>query len=218
MWNIGLDTIVQPWAAEARGILRPAFCAGSPAEGGVRGVSPLTGKVLDIGSGLGEALDVRVIRAHEDVAGTDQREQRGQVVLVEGGHPDVPPEGLAGILGVQVGDLAVGLGELLVAVPVFRPNGLQLAEQDAGIGALGITAAEVLVHDPGRRDRVEGGVRDELVHLAPHQQVGLAVQLRPLHGPLAVGRLDVPGERIGGLVVVVIAVEEPERQLSGHEF
>jgi hypothetical protein len=123
----------------------------------------------------------------------------------EGGQQD----GAFHALGVHHRDAGV-------PVAVFGPDGLELAEQLQHVGALGVAPAEVLVHDAGRRHRVEGGVRDELVHLAPDQQAGLAVDLRPLHGALAVLRLDVTGERVQSLVVVVIAIKKPERKLCGH--
>src|SRR5581483_11807380 len=59
-------------------------------------------QVLDVRGRLGQALHVRVVRAHEDVAGPDQPQQAGQLVLVEGGDPQVPLERLPRILGEQV--------------------------------------------------------------------------------------------------------------------
>jgi hypothetical protein len=60
------------------------------------------------------------------------------------------------------------------------------------------------------------GVGDEPVDPLAHHEARLAADLDPLHGSLRQLRLDVAGEGIDGLVVVVVAVEEREVHLA-HE-
>ena len=55
-----------------------------------------------------------------------------------------------------------------------------------------------------------------LLTLPADDQALLAVELCPLDGALPVLRLDVAGERVQGLVVVVVTVEELEPELSRH--
>ena len=100
-----------------------------------------------------------------------------------------------------------------VAVAVSGTDRLQLAEQRIQVGALGVAAAEVLVERAGLAHRVERRVRDEPVDLAADEQSLPAVELGPLDGAFLVLRLDVAGERVDGLVVVVVAVEELEREM-----
>ena len=73
----------------------------------------------------------------------------------------------------------------------------------------GALAAEVLVEHTGPCDRVEGGIRDEAEHLVVDDHARLAVDRRPRHQAGAVGR-QVPRERVGRLVVVVVGVEGVE--------
>src|SRR5205823_6069844 len=79
----------------------------------------------------------------------------------------------------------------------------------------GTLTAEVLVERPRPRDGIELRVRDEPIHLARDDQPLLAVDLGPLHRTLAKARIDVPGERVGSLVVVIVGVEGQEPQV-GH--
>ena len=73
-----------------------------------------------------------------------------------------------------------------------------------------LLAPEVVLEAARLGDRVERGVRDELVDLAAHQQALLAVDVGPLHAPLGHRGVDVAGERVLGLVVVVVGVEGSE--------
>src|SRR5215469_4563858 len=81
----------------------------------VRGV-PEVLQVLDVAGRLGEPFDVRVVGPHEDVADADEVLESAQLVLVEGGDPDVAPERLARVLRVEERRLAEGLLELLEQV------------------------------------------------------------------------------------------------------
>ena len=67
---------------------------------------------------------------------------------------------------------------------------------------------------PGLETGSNVRVGDEVVDGAADEQALLAVDGRPLHRALGVLRLDVPGERVLRLVVVVVAVEELEVQVA----
>ena len=97
---------------------------------------------------------------------------------------------------------------------VRRVDRLELAERGANVVA-GALAAEVLVERAGSGDGVEGRVRDEPVHPSGHQETLLPVDLGPLHRALGHAGIEVPGERVRGLVVVVVRVEELE--VDRHE-
>ena len=86
-----------------------------------------------------------------------------------------------------------------------------LLEVDAGL----VAAPEVVLEAARPGDRVERGVGDELVDLPAHQQAPLAADLGPLHAPLGHLGLDVAGEGVLGLVVVVVGVERPEVERPG---
>ena len=100
-----------------------------------------------------------------------------------------------------------------VAVAVCGTDRLELAEQRVQVRAFRVAAAEVLVERAGLTHGVERRVRDEAVHPAADEQPLPAVELSPLDGALPVLRLDVSGERVDGLVVVVVAVEVLEGKL-----
>ena len=100
-----------------------------------------------------------------------------------------------------------------VAVAVRRRDRLEFTEQRVQIGASRVAPAEVLVERAGLAHRIERRVRDEPVDLAADEQPLPAVELRPLDGALLYCGLDVAGERVHRLVVVVVAVEELEREL-----
>ncbi|WP_261901134.1 hypothetical protein [Mycobacterium marinum] len=147
--------------------------------------------------------------ANEGVEGRRRGLPVGQQRLL---HPD--PEG--GQHDAALHALFVHGRQPSVAVTVFGANRLQVAEQCVEVGASGIAAAEVLVERAGLADRVEGRIRDEPVYPAPDDQPRSAVQLGPLDGTLFVFALDVAGERVHRLVVVVVAVEEREPELGLH--
>ena len=97
---------------------------------------------------------------------------------------------------------------------------VKLAEHLRDVAAFEVAAPEVVLQAAGLGDRVEGGVRDELVDLAAHHEALFAVDGGPLHAALAHGRVDVADEGVGGLVVVAVHVEGPEAQVArfGHSF
>jgi hypothetical protein len=114
----------------------------------------------------------------------------------QGGEEEAPVE-----------SLAVHDGQACVAVAVLGADGLELTEQGPHVLGLGVAAPEVLVEAARLGHRVEQGVGDESVDLPAHQQPLPAVDLRPLHGPLGHGRVDVAGVGVDRLVVVVVGVE-----------
>ena len=61
---------------------------------------------------------------------------------------------------------------------------------------------------PGQGHRVEGGVGHGVTHPAPDDVVPAAVDLAPLDDPVPEGGVEVPGEGVEGLVVVVVGVED----------
>ena len=93
---------------------------------------------------------------------------------------------------------------------------VEVAEELTHALALGVAAAEVLVERPRLGDRVPRRVRDEPVDLPADEQALLAVDLGPLHGALRHAGLGVAGERVDGLVVVVVAVEHLEVDVTAH--
>src|SRR5690606_15054183 len=72
-------------------------------------------------------------------------------------------------------------------------------------------AAEVVDQRAGFGHRVERRVRDEPVDLAADEEPLLAVDLGPAHAPALHPLVDVAGEGVGGLVVVVVGVEGTHR-------
>ena len=68
-------------------------------------------------------------------------------------------------------------------------------------------AAEVVVHRAGLGDRVERRVHDRVAHLPADDVVLAAVDLGPLHAARPELRVEVAGEGVERLVVVVVGVE-----------
>ncbi|HEX6421549.1 MAG TPA: hypothetical protein VFZ77_23800 [Acidimicrobiales bacterium] len=78
---------------------------------------------------------------------------------------------------------------------------------------VGVADPEVLLLGAGGGDALEGGVRDVLADPAPDGDLRAAVDLHvPDHARVAVG--EVPRERVGGLVHVVVRVEDREVELA----
>ena len=102
--------------------------------------------------------------------------------------------------------LGVHEGQPLVAVAVGGADGVELAEGLAHVAGRGL-GPEVLVEDAGLGHRVEGGVGDEPVDAPGHDQPLLAPDVGPLHAALGHLGVDVTGEGVGGLVIVVVGVE-----------
>ena len=94
-----------------------------------------------------------------------------------------------------------------VAVPVLGTDRLGRAHQLVQRTAVGI-APEVVDQGAGRRDRVEGGIGHGAAD-PPTQGVVLApADVDPLDDPGPVGGVEVAGEGIERLVVVVVGVED----------
>ena len=97
-------------------------------------------------------------------------------------------------------------GDAGVAIAVLGRDRLALDQEFPGLLAVGI-AAEVVVHRAGLRDRVERRVHDRVAHLATDHVVPPAVDLGPLHAARPELRVEVAGEGVERLVVVVVGVE-----------
>ena len=108
--------------------------------------------------------------------------ERGHVALERLLHADAE----RGEQQRAVHPLLVEQLEPRVTVPVAGVLGdrVEVAEHRLHVEAALVLAAEVVLQRAGLGDRVEGGVRDELVDLPGHQQALLAVHLGPLHAPL----------------------------------
>jgi hypothetical protein len=113
--------------------------------------------------------------------------------------------------------LLVHEGDAGVAVAVGGADGLERAERAADVVG-GAAAAEVLVEAAGAGDGVEERVRDEAVDALVDHQARLAVDLHPLHAALGQLGVDVTGEGVGRLVVVVVGVEELEPEVGHGQF
>ena len=74
---------------------------------------------------------------------------------------------------------------------------------------------EVVVHRPGHGDGVEGRVGDGPAHPAADHVVAPAVDLAPLDDPRSERRVEVTGEGVLGLVVVVVGVEHRVSERRG---
>ena len=142
------------------------------------------------------------------VEGGERRRQRGQVVLqellVEHAEGREQPDGLEPEL-VHAGQAGLGL-------PVLGADRLPLAEELQRRLPVGV-APEVVVHRPGLGDGVEGGVGDGAADRAAHHVVLPAVDLAPLDAPRRHRRVQVAGEGVEGLVVVVVTVERRVAEL-----
>ena len=100
----------------------------------------------------------------------------------------------------------VELREAGVAVAVLGRDRLPLDEELERLLLVGV-AAEVVVHRAGLGDRVEGRVDDRAAHLPADHVVLAPVDLGPLHAARAELRVEVAGEGVERLVVVVVGVE-----------
>ena len=100
----------------------------------------------------------------------------------------------------------VELGDTRVAVAVLGRDRLAFAQELVRLQLVRV-AAEVVVHRAGLGDRVERGVDDRVAHDAADDVVLAPVHLAPLHAARLHLRVDVAGERVERLVVVVVGVE-----------
>ena len=105
--------------------------------------------------------------------------------------------------------LRVHHGQAGVAVPVLGPDRLGLSHQLVHGHTVRI-APEVVEERARRRDRVEGRVGDGVVDAATDGVVAPAVDFGPLDHPRPQRRVEVAGERIERLVVVVVGVEHAD--------
>jgi hypothetical protein len=100
-----------------------------------------------------------------------------------------------------------------VAVAGVLGDRRELAEHRLQVHATLVATPEVRLKAAGLGDRIEGGVRDELVDLPAHEEPLLAADVGPLHAPLGHRRVDVAGEGVLRLVVVVVGVEGAEAEI-----
>src|SRR4051812_44391126 len=84
----------------------------------------------------------------------------------------------------------------------------------AGVGALGELAAELQVETAGHDHRIERRVRNEAVDLAADDDLDVRALLHHAYAAVLEGGIEVPGERVERLVVVVVGVDRA--QLIGH--
>ena len=108
----------------------------------------------------------------------------------------------------------VELGDAGVAVAVLGRDRLAVAEELDRRLLVGV-APEVVVHRAGLGDRVEGRVHDRVADPAADHVVLAAVDLAPLHAAAAERGVEVAGEGVERLVVVVVGVEGEKIEL-GH--
>jgi hypothetical protein len=97
-------------------------------------------------------------------------------------------------------------GIAILVLGVLRQR-VQIAEKLGRVRPLWVTASEVLVQSSWFGHRVPGRVGNETVDPTTYEQPLPSIDHRPLHGPFAELRVEMPGERVLGLVVVVVAVK-----------
>ena len=95
-----------------------------------------------------------------------------------------------------------------VAVAILGLDGLRLSEDLLERAALRVLRAEVAVERPRTPDRVVGRIRDELEQLAADDERAAPVHVDPTDRA-AVLPVEVTGERVLRLVVVLVGVEQP---------
>src|SRR5262249_33671964 len=91
----------------------------------------------------------------------------------------------------------------------------RLAEDRPAVVAVGVALAEVVLHRPWAGDDLERRVGDVLADLAPHDDLGATAHVH------VVDRASVPigqvaGQRVTGLVEVVVGVEHRNVEQLGH--
>ena len=158
----------------------------------------------DVGSGEDPVLVRHApVLGQPAVEGAEQEDDGARVVLegflvdhAQGREEPDPRQAL------RVHDAEAG-----VAVPVFGADRLGRAEELVRGAPVGI-AAEVLHEGAGRRHRVEGGIGDGAADPAADGVVLAPSDVGPLDDPGSVGRVQVAGEGVERLVVVVVGVED----------
>ena len=112
--------------------------------------------------------------------------------------------------------LLIHHGDSGVAVTVLVGDRDEFTKRLTHVG-LGDLAAEVVVEAARAGHGIKGRVGDEAVDLAADQESLASVDLRPLHASLVHLGIDVAGERVFGLVVVVVGVERCEGKHRTHD-
>ena len=102
------------------------------------------------------------------------------------------------------------LDPLVTAAVLRMPRQRLDLEQRAGVDALGNLTAEQRIEGSRDDDRVERGVRDEGVELAAHQHVHPLALLHRADAPVLELRVEVSGECVERLVVVIVRVDRSE--------
>jgi hypothetical protein len=90
-----------------------------------------------------------------------------------------------------------------VPIPIFRPDGLELAKRLVD-RLLPWIAAVPIERRAGLGHRIERRVGDVEVHRPADQQPALAVDVRPPDATVTEAAVPVPGERVLGLVVLIV--------------
>ena len=108
-------------------------------------------------------------------------------------------------------------GDAGVAVAVLGTDAVAGLEQLERVVVVRV-APEVVGEDAGLGHRVERRVDDGAADLAADHVVLASVDLGPLDDPGAEGRVEVPGEGVERLVVVVVGVERPVVQGRTHRL
>jgi hypothetical protein len=150
-------------------------------------------------------MGVAPVLVKPGVEGAEGMVQRVDIVLQELLHPHTEGGEEDGSLHA----LRIHHREARLAILIRGRQGLQRTEGFADVAVVGATPV-VVVEASRARDRVEGRVRDEALHLATHQQALLAPNPGPLHATRGHLRVGVAGEGIPRLVVVVVGVAERE--------
>ena len=143
-------------------------------------------------------LDQPPVEGPEQVA--DRLGVVGQGLLVD--HPEGGEEQAPGQLLLCRGRARRASGSA-----VGRTDRLPAGQELHGVAVVGV-APEVVVHGPGKGHRVERRIGDGVADLAPDHVVAAPVDLAPLDDPGTERRVEVPGEGVECLVVVVVCVED----------
>ena len=168
----------------------------------------------DVGAGEDAVLVGEAPVLLEPPVERGEHEGDGLGVVLEGLLVDHPEGGEEPHLLEAV---LVHRGEAGVAVAVRGVDGLRATEVlERGL-ARGV-AAEVVGHGAGGRHRVEGGVGHRTADLATDHVVLALADLAPLDDARPELRVEVAGERVLGLVVVVVGVERLVAELVRDLF
>ena len=141
------------------------------------------------------------------VEGPERRHAGFRILLERGLHADAQGgQHDAGVHSLVVHHRQAGIAVAVLGVLLYR---CQLPERRPEVIRAGPGTEEVR-QCPGGRQVGERGVRYEPVDGAGHEQATLAVDVGPLDRPFRHLGLQVAGERVGRLVVVVVGIHDPE--------